>query len=100
MQYFLYRSAWVATFPDCPHVQTKNQKEKGEPGKIYHVRNIIHVGRENLITSVGERMNSPTLYGQNILIQLQNFMTNRTGLGSTTLHYLSERQAVVSIFRA
>ena len=26
-----------------------NRKERGEPGKIYHVRNII--GRENLITS-------------------------------------------------
>ena len=28
--------------------RTKNQKERGEPGKIYHVRNVI--GRENLIT--------------------------------------------------
>ena len=27
----------------------KNQKERGEPGKIYHMRNVI--GRENLITS-------------------------------------------------
>ena len=26
----------------------KNQKEKGEPGKIYHLRNVI--GRENFIT--------------------------------------------------
>ena len=51
MQYFLYRTAWVTTFPDSPHVQRKNQKEKGEPGKIYHVRNVIHVGRENLIIS-------------------------------------------------
>ena len=29
-------------------MQTKNRKERGEPGKIYHVRNVI--GRENLIT--------------------------------------------------
>ena len=28
--------------------RTKNRKERGKPGKIYHVRNII--GRENLIT--------------------------------------------------
>ena len=27
---------------------TKNRKERGEPGKIYHVRNVI--GRESLIT--------------------------------------------------
>ena len=30
-------------------MQTKNRKERGEPGKIYHVRNVI--GSENLITS-------------------------------------------------
>ena len=30
-------------------MRTKNRKERGEPGKIYHVRNVI--GRENLITS-------------------------------------------------
>ena len=29
-------------------MRTKNGKERGEPGKIYHVRNVI--GRENLIT--------------------------------------------------
>ena len=34
----------------------KNRKERGEPGKIYHVRNVI--GRENLITS--GRMNELT----------------------------------------
>ena len=28
--------------------RTKNGKERGEPGKIYHVKNVI--GRENLIT--------------------------------------------------
>ena len=38
----------LASFPGSPHTQTKNQKERGEPGKIYHVRNVI--GRENLIT--------------------------------------------------
>ena len=38
----------VASFPGSPHVRTKNREERGEPGKIYHVRNVI--GRENLIT--------------------------------------------------
>ena len=38
----------VASFPGSPRARTKNRKEWGEPGKIYHVRNVI--GRENLIT--------------------------------------------------
>ena len=38
----------VASFPGSPCARTKNRKERGEPGKIYHVRNVI--GRENLIT--------------------------------------------------
>ena len=32
-----------------PRLSTKNRKERGEPVKIYRMRNII--GRENLITS-------------------------------------------------
>ena len=38
----------LASFPGSPRTQTKNRKERGEPGKIYHVRNVI--GRESLIT--------------------------------------------------
>ena len=38
----------VASFPGSSRARTKNRKERGEPGKIYHVRNVI--GRENLIT--------------------------------------------------
>ena len=38
----------LASFPGSPRARTKNRKERGEPGKIYHVRNVI--GRENLIT--------------------------------------------------
>ena len=34
----------VASFPGPPHAQTKNRKERGDPGKIYYVRNVI--GRE------------------------------------------------------
>ena len=46
------RSPWsqwgLYLFPGSPRARTKNRKERGEPGRIYHVRNII--GRENLIT--------------------------------------------------
>ena len=42
------RFAALASFPGSPRARTKNRKERGEPGKIYHVRNVI--GRENLIT--------------------------------------------------
>ena len=45
--YFAHRCT-VALFPGSPRARTKNRKERGEPGKIYHVRNVI--GRENLIT--------------------------------------------------
>ena len=38
----------LALFPDSPRARTKNQKERREPGKIYHMRNVI--GKENLIT--------------------------------------------------
>ena len=38
----------IASFPGSPHARMKNRKERGELGKIYHVRNVI--GRENLIT--------------------------------------------------
>ena len=44
----LTRSAdWLASFPGSPRARTKNRKERGEPGKIYHVRNVT--GREDLI---------------------------------------------------
>ena len=39
----------LASFPGSPHTQTKNRTERGEPDKIYHARNVIHVGRDNLI---------------------------------------------------
>ena len=29
----------LASYPGSLRVQTKNQKERGEPGKVYHVRN-------------------------------------------------------------
>ena len=41
-------TTFVASFAGSPRARTKNRKERGEPGKIYRVRNVI--GRENLIT--------------------------------------------------
>ena len=41
----------VALFPGSPCAQTKDRKEREEPSRIYHVRNVI--GRDNLITVSG-----------------------------------------------
>ena len=43
-------------------------------------------------------MNSPTFYGYSFCCE--SFMADRTGIGSTTLHYLAVRQAMVSVFWA
>ena len=60
---WLLHCSIVVMFPCSLHTQSKNRKEWGEPGKIYHLRNVT--GRENLITC--GRINSPTLYWQTIL---------------------------------
>ena len=51
----------LASFSGSPRMWMKNQKARGEPGKFYHVRNVI--GRENLITC-GWTNESSMLYGQ------------------------------------
>ena len=62
---------------------SEKSKERGEPGKIYHVRNVT--GREYLITS------GPTnklahalslLYLQFYSFSCASFMADRTGLDS------------------
>ena len=63
----------------------QNPKERGEPGKIYHVRNII--GRENLITC-GQTNEPATLY-----------MAYRMELDGTMLHYLAVQKTMVSVHR-
>ena len=73
----------------------ENRKERGEPGKIYHVRNVI--GRENLIKSGLTNELAHALWTE---YHCESFMADRTGLGGTTLHYLAIRQAMVSVFRA
>ena len=76
--------------------RTKNRKEWGKPVKIYHVRSVI--GRKNLITC-GEWMNLPRFIERIYLFSYESFMADRTGLDSTMLHYLAERQAMVSVHR-
>ena len=43
-----YYCTVLALFPGSPREQTKNGKERGEPSKIHHMRNVTV--RENLIT--------------------------------------------------
>ena len=63
----------------------KNGKERGEPGKIYHMRNVI--GRENLITcgQTNKFDHADRIYS----FSHESFMADRTGLDSTMLHYLA-----------
>ena len=67
------------------------RKEKEEPGKVYQVRNELHVG---------EQMNPPMVYWQNIQVclqQLYGWLGSTTLHYYTTLHYLEVRQAMVSV---
>ena len=48
----------VALFPSSLCTQMKDRKEREEPSRIYHMRNVI--GRENLITISG-RINKITV---------------------------------------
>ena len=59
----------LASFTGSPHAQTKNRKERGEPGKIYHVRNVT--GREDVITSGRTNELAHTLC---ILVPLQKLL--------------------------
>ena len=54
-------SPTLASFPGSLHTWAKNWKERGEPGKINHMRNII--AKENWL-DVGKQMNLLTLYWQ------------------------------------
>ena len=87
---------YLASFPGSPRARTKRGKERGEPGKIYHVRNVI--GRENLITCgrTNEHAHALlTIYS----FSGESFMADRTGLDSTMLHYLAVQRAMVSVNR-
>ena len=80
------------------HTRTKNRKKRGEPGKIYHMRNVI--GRENLITCGWTNEFAHALLTWIYSFSCESFyMADRTELDSTTVHYLAVRLAMVSIHR-
>ena len=87
-------TALVASFPGSPRARMKNRKERGEPGKIYHVRNVI--GRENLITC--GRTNE-LAHAVRTEYSCDSFMADRMGLDGTMLHYLAVRKDMVSLHR-
>ena len=77
-------------------MRTKNGKERGEPGKIYHVRNVI--GRE-LDYMWANKRTHPRFIDRIYSFSLKSFMADRTGLDSTMLHYLTVQRAMVSVHR-
>ena len=72
----------------------EKSKERGEPGRIYHVRNVI--GRENLITC--GRTNE-LAHAVRTEYSCDSFMADRMGLDGTMLHYLAVRKATVSVHK-
>ena len=88
------QSTEIASFPGSPRARTKNRKERGEPGKIYHVRNVI--GRENLITCGRTNKLAHATWTE---YSCDSFMADRMGLDGTMLHYLAVRKAMVSVYR-
>ena len=84
----------LASLPGSPRVRTKNQKERGQPGKIYHVRNVI--GRKNLDYVWANKCIRPRFIDRIYSLSLESFMADRTGLDSTMLQYLA---AMVSVHR-
>ena len=77
-------AAYVASFPGSPRAWTKSGKERGEPGKFYHVRNVI--GRENLITCGQTNEHAHALLTINSF-SCESFMADRTGLDSIMWQY-------------
>ena len=70
----------------------EKSKKRGEPGRIYHVRNVI--GRENLITC--GRTNE-LAHAVRTEYSCDSFMADRMELDGTMLHYLAVRKALVSV---
>ena len=95
--HFEDHAACLASSLGSPRARTKNRKERGKPGKIYYVRNVI--GGENLIAS-GRTNTRPRFMDRIYSFRCESFMADRTGLGSTTLYYLAVRLAVVIVLRA
>ena len=72
----------------------EKSKERGEPGRIYHVRNVI--GREDLITC--GRTNE-LAHAVRTEYSFDSFMADRMGLDGTMLHYLAVRKAMMSVHK-
>ena len=72
----------------------EKSKERGEPGRIYYVRNVI--GRENLITF--GRTNE-LAHAVRTEYSCDSFMADRMGLDSTMLHHLAVWKAMVSVHK-
>ena len=87
----MFESNLLASFPGSPRANEKSKK-RGEPGRIYHVRNVI--GRENLITC--GRTNE-LAHAVQIEYSHDSFMADRMELDGTMLHYLAVRKAMVSV---
>ena len=75
-------------------LRTKNRRKGGEPGRIYHVRNVI--GRENLITCGRTNELSHAVRTE---YSCDSFMADRMGLDGTMLHYLTVWKAMVSVHK-
>ena len=85
----------LALFPGSPCTQTKYQKKREKPGKIYHVRNVIV--RENLITCGQTNELAHIVWTEHSCNSF--YMADRMGLDSTKLHYLAVQKTMVSVHR-
>ena len=72
----------------------EKSKERGEPGRICHVRNVI--GREDLITC--GRTNK-LAHAVRTECSCDSFMAVRMGLDGAMLHYLAVQKAMVSVHK-
>ena len=77
----------------------ENQKKRGKPDKIYHMRNIT--SRQNLITCELTNELTHALLSKIIIFlwHRKSFMVDRMGLDGTMLHYLAVQQAMMSAHR-
>ena len=84
----------LSLVPRLSPLANVKSKERGEPGRIYHVRNVI--GREDLITC--GRTNE-LAHAVRTECSCDSFMADRMGLDGTMLHYLAIRKAMVSVHK-
>ena len=85
----------ISLVPRLSPRANEKSKERGKPGRIYHVRNVI--GRENLITC--GRTNELAHAGRTEY-SCDSFMADRMELdGTILLHYLAVRKAMVSVHK-